>query len=599
MLRLPRLFVLLALAAIAAPVWAQVDVQSPFLDDPDLFIDYVDTNASFWLDVYDDTRGGFYTNVSRDGEVITAWGTNKDVLTQSRDAYAMVRAFQLTGNETYLTYARGALDFLYTHGWDSAFGGWFNRLTETGGVIDINGQKTAFIQHYALLGPMAYVEATGDAVDRAWLDQGMAHLDEHFWDDRTDLFGYYDRTSRTGSGPTDKSFNATVDAITTHALQLYLLTGEDRYRDRLLDLAANMQDRLVASMPDQAIGFAEKYDADWQPLANERLTIMGHVLKTAWCLGRLHEVLGDPSYLADAELLAQHVLDRGYDHEYGGPYKDFDRITGEMQLFGIPDTTKAWWQMEQAVTAGLELYRQTADPQWLTMADETLGFFMTYFQDPVYGEVYPDRTRYGAGVPQWGDHKGDGFKAAYHSVELGYYAYLHATLFVHNAEATLHYRFDAQPEARTIRLTPLAVRDDRLRLSAVLLDGQPYADYDADTRTLTLPANVGGLFTVGFENTAPVANEPATAPLAFALEAPAPNPFADQTRLTYTLDATSPVRLSVFDLLGREIAVLAESEQAAGTHTALFDARTLSSGVYLVRLTTPAGTATQRITQLR
>jgi len=59
---------------------------SPYLQNPDLLIDYVNTNASFWKNVYDGSRGGFYTNVNRQGQVISAWGRDKDVLTQSRDA---------------------------------------------------------------------------------------------------------------------------------------------------------------------------------------------------------------------------------------------------------------------------------------------------------------------------------------------------------------------------------------------------------------------------------------------------------------------------------------------------------------------------------
>jgi mannose/cellobiose epimerase-like protein (N-acyl-D-glucosamine 2-epimerase family) len=596
-----RRFVTLSfLLALAAPAAAQPALQSEHLADPDLLVEYVDASARFWLNVYDaDDGGGFFTNVDREGNVINAWGRNKNVMTQSRDAYAMVRAFQLTGDEALLGYARGALDFMYAHGWDDAYGGWFDRLGETGAPLNPNDPKTAFHQHYALLGPMAMVEATDSALDAAWLDQGYAWNEAHLWDGRSDLFGYYDRASRTGSGPTGKSFNATVDALTTHAIQRYLLTGDPAYRTRLEALAANMRDRLVASMDEQAIGFAEKYDANWAPLASEQLTIMGHVLKTAWCFGRLYEVLGDEAYLALGEEVAQHVLDRGYDHAYGGPYKDYNRVTGEMQLWGIPDTTKAWWQMEQAVMAGLELYRHTGEDRWLAMADETMDFFMTHFVDPVYGEVYADRTRYGGPVPQWGDHKGDGNKAGYHSTELGYYAYLHATLFVHADEATLHYRFDAVPEARTLRLNPLDVAEGTLRITRVLLDGQPYGDYDADALALHLPAGVGGHFEVGFEATEPVAVEPPAGPAAFALEAAAPNPFAGRIRLSYVLDHPLPVRLSVLDLLGREVAVLAEGPQPAGRHPAVLEADGLPSGVYLVRLEGGGRVLTQRVTHLR
>jgi hypothetical protein len=55
----------------------------------------------------------------------------------------------------------------------------------------------------------------------------------------------------------------------------------------------------------------------------------------------------------------------------------------------------------------------------------------------------------------------------------------------------------------------------------------------------------------------------------------------------------------VFDVLGREVAVLANGERASGRHEAAFDAADLSGGVYLVRLTTGSSTGTRLLTLVR
>ncbi len=55
---------------------------------------------------------------------------------------------------------------------------------------------------------------------------------------------------------------------------------------------------------------------------------------------------------------------------------------------------------------------------------------------------------------------------------------------------------------------------------------------------------------------------------------------------------TSDVRLVVYDLLGREVALLANERQAPGTYTMRFDGSKLASGVYLYRLTAGTFTAT-------
>ena len=54
--------------------------------------------------------------------------------------------------------------------------------------------------------------------------------------------------------------------------------------------------------------------------------------------------------------------------------------------------------------------------------------------------------------------------------------------------------------------------------------------------------------------------------------------------IRFALPATSNVRLTVFNVIGQEIAVLAEGMHSAGVHTVTFDASQLPAGVYFYRL---------------
>ena len=98
----------------------------------------------------------------------------------------------------------------------------------------------------------------------------------------------------------------------------------------------------------------------------------------------------------------------------------------------------------------------------------------------------------------------------------------------------------------------------------------------------------------------PVANELESAlPTVFALHAAYPNPFNPQATLRYDVPETGRVRLVLYDVLGREVAVLLDSERQAGTHTAVVDAFELTSGQYLVRMTAEGFVQTRPLTLLR
>jgi len=80
-------------------------------------------------------------------------------------------------------------------------------------------------------------------------------------------------------------------------------------------------------------------------------------------------------------------------------------------------------------------------------------------------------------------------------------------------------------------------------------------------------------------------------PAAFGLEQNFPNPFNPTTKVGYSVGVVSgrspvasDVRLSVYDILGREVAVLVDERKEPGAYAVAFNAGNLSSGVYFYRL---------------
>ena len=74
------------------------------------------------------------------------------------------------------------------------------------------------------------------------------------------------------------------------------------------------------------------------------------------------------------------------------------------------------------------------------------------------------------------------------------------------------------------------------------------------------------------------------APAVFALDQNYPNPFNPSTMITFRLAVDSKVSMTVFNVLGQEVASLLNSNLVAGSHQVNFDASSLNSGVYMYRI---------------
>jgi len=63
-----------------------------------------------------------------------------------------------------------------------------------------------------------------------------------------------------------------------------------------------------------------------------------------------------------------------------------------------------------------------------------------------------------------------------------------------------------------------------------------------------------------------------------------PNPFNPSTKITYSLPKAGEVNLTIYNILGQKVATLVDGNQRAGRRSIRWDAKGLSSGIYLCRL---------------
>ncbi|NQU06693.1 MAG: T9SS type A sorting domain-containing protein, partial [Calditrichaeota bacterium] len=88
-------------------------------------------------------------------------------------------------------------------------------------------------------------------------------------------------------------------------------------------------------------------------------------------------------------------------------------------------------------------------------------------------------------------------------------------------------------------------------------------------------------------------------PVQFELNNNYPNPFNSTTRINFSLSEPSVAAISVFDLTGREIDHITNNKFTAGKHSVVFNAESLPSGIYIVRLEAENKSAQMKIALIR
>ena len=134
-----------------------------------------------------------------------------------------------------------------------------------------------------------------------------------------------------------------------------------------------------------------------------------------------------------------------------------------------------------------------------------------------------------------------------------------------------------------------------------------YFPFSIEAFVLQLPANssgeaVDGYFRfheagVVYSETGVSTEYPAERelPESVSLKQNYPNPFNPTTDIQFSIPERMNVKLEVFDMIGRRVALLVDETRSSGNHLVTFDASNLASGAYLYRLQTETATITKSL----
>lgn len=435
--------------------------------------------------------------------------------TISRMVYGMASAYMLTGDDLFLEAAEKGTDYLrdkmrfvdsdtgmiyWYHGQKVSAGGQEQKLlvSEFGDDYDC---IPAYEQIYALAGPIQTYRLTGDPRILEDTEKTIDLFDTYFRDQ--DKGGYYSHIHAVtlsaheeslGRNKAKKNWNSVGDHAPAYLINLWLATEQERFKQMLEDTF----DTICKHFPDydESPFVQEKFFDDWSKDQTwgwqQNRAVVGHNLKIAWNLMRFQAVQPKDTYLLLAQQIAGLMPKVGYDNQRFGWYDVVERVLQPGQAFHryAWHDRKAWWQQEQGILAYLILQGHLPNnPDYQKYADESAAFYNAFFLDHNDGGVYFNVLANGipflVGTERF---KGSHSMSAYHSTELCFLSTVYIDLMIKKRPLDLFFKPlpNGFPD-RILRVSPDMLPPGSVRITACLIDGQPYSNFDAEALSVQLP----------------------------------------------------------------------------------------------------------------
>ena len=435
--------------------------------------------------------------------------------TISRMVYGMATAYMMTGEEPFLEAAEKGTEYLREHmrfeDLDEEIVYWYHG-------IDIAGEREqkifasefgddyyaipAYEQIYALTGPIQTYRITGDS--RILSDAELTvKLFNDFFRDKSECGGYFSHidpvtldphSDSLGRNKAKKNWNSVGDHAPAYLINLWLATGRQEYADML----ESTFDTIEKCFPDweNSPFVQERFYDDWSHDTTwgwqQNRAVIGHNLKIAWNLMRMHSLKPKEKYTALAKRIAELMPGVGSDRQRGGWYDVVERVLNPGQEFYrfIWHDRKAWWQQEQAILAYLILAGTLKSDTSLQLARESAAFYNAWFLDTEDGGVYFNVLANGIPYLVSGNErrKGSHSMSAYHSTELCYLSAVYTNLLIHKNPMDFYFKpIPGGFPDNILRVSPDILPPGSIKIGTCEINGEAYSNFDADNLTVKLP----------------------------------------------------------------------------------------------------------------
>ena len=447
-----------------------------------------------------------------------AGGKNKEDFLQETDTisrliYGMASAYLMTGEDRFLQAAEAGTEYLREHmrfyDTDEDLVYWYHGIKISGDLEqklltsefgDDLDSIPMYEQIYALAGPIQTYRITGDARILSDTEKTISLFDRFYLDrDQGGYFSHLDPLTLDAHAESlqhnraKKNWNSVGDHAPAYLINLYLATGDEKYADFLVYTA----DTIAKYFPDYENSpfVQERFFEDWSKdqtwVWQQNRGVVGHNLKIAWNLMRIHHMRPKEEYTALARKIAALMPAAGSDQQRGGWYDVVERTLGEgdENYRYVWHDRKAWWQQEQGILAYLILNGSLGDEQYLRLARESSSFYNAFFLDHDDGGVYFNVLANGMPFLLGNERfKGSHSMSAYHSTELCYLSAVYTNLLI--TKEPMDFYFKPYPKSlkrNILRVSPDILPPGSIKIAQCWIDDVEYTNFDADALTVKLP----------------------------------------------------------------------------------------------------------------
>ena len=488
-------------------------------EKPDWWVKQVRQLADFYLKSQFEDGEIDYRKYRTDLSLVGAKtvSNRQETDTISRLVYGFATAYLMTGEDRFLEAAEKGTKYLREH---MRFLDQSEEICYWYHAIEVNPDGSeqkifasefgddydaipAYEQIYALAGLTQTYRATGDPEILNDIELTINLFNRYFLDktEKGGFFSHIDPITLSPYCPTlkhnqaKKNWNSVGDHAPAYLINLWLATQSEQYAN-LLEYTFDTIEKYFPDY-DHSPFVQERFHEDWSHDNTwgwqQDRAVVGHNLKIAWNMMRMHHLKPKENYTAIAQKIAEIMPAVGSDLQRGGWYDVVERTVGvgeEKHRFVWHDR-KAWWQQEQAILAYLILAGSLDNPEYQKLAREAAAFYNTWFLDTEDGGIYFNVLANGIPYLAEGNERGKGSHSmsGYHSFELAYLATVYTNLLITKQPMNLYFKPKPQGfEDNLLRVAPDILPPGSINIGEVWINGQPYRDFDAENLTIKLPS---------------------------------------------------------------------------------------------------------------